>query len=235
MAFCVFKYLKQHKELVAAHQIIEQQTAQTDETRIKAARKAASLYAERRQSLFEHLPITTADIVFLGNSITNGCEWAELFRNQHIKNRGINSDNTELILRRLETICVGKPHKLFIMIGINDLGDGKSPDEIVSNYHKILNRIKLQTPTTKVFVQSVLPTNTHLFRNERLKPQSIVDLNLRLHKLCLEYQHTYIDLYSHFTDSEQELKIEFTNDGLHLTGEAYLVWKTLIERYVNSE
>ena len=35
----------------------------------------------QRATLFEKLPIDSDDIVFLGNSITNGCEWHELFNN----------------------------------------------------------------------------------------------------------------------------------------------------------
>lgn len=46
----------------------------------------------QRSTLFEKLPIDSDDIVFLGNSITNGCEWHELFNNPNIKNRGISSD-----------------------------------------------------------------------------------------------------------------------------------------------
>ena len=46
----------------------------------------------QRATLFEKLPIDSDDIVFLGNSITNGCEWHELFNNPNIKNRGISSD-----------------------------------------------------------------------------------------------------------------------------------------------
>ena len=44
---------------------------------------------QRWRSLFEVLPVYSSDIVFLGNSITDGCEWAELFNNRHVKNRGI--------------------------------------------------------------------------------------------------------------------------------------------------
>ena len=36
-------------------------------------------YYDQRRSLFEVLPIRSSDIVFLGNSITDGGEWAELF------------------------------------------------------------------------------------------------------------------------------------------------------------
>ena len=39
---------------------------------------AQSSYNFQRRSLFEVLPIHSNDIVFLGNSITDGCEWAEL-------------------------------------------------------------------------------------------------------------------------------------------------------------
>ena len=50
---------------------------------------AQSEYNYQRRSLFEVLPVLSSDIVFLGNSITDGCEWAELFNNRHVKNRGI--------------------------------------------------------------------------------------------------------------------------------------------------
>ena len=48
---------------------------------------AQSEYNLQRRSLFEVLPVYSSDIVFLGNSITDGCERAELFNNRHVKNR----------------------------------------------------------------------------------------------------------------------------------------------------
>ncbi len=35
----------------------------------------------QRVSLFDLLPISGEDIIFIGNSITNDCEWAEIFNN----------------------------------------------------------------------------------------------------------------------------------------------------------
>ena len=46
----------------------------------------------QRASLFEMLGTDSTSIVFLGNSLTHGCEWHELFGNPHIVNRGINGD-----------------------------------------------------------------------------------------------------------------------------------------------
>lgn len=94
---------------------------------------AQSEYNLQRRSLFEVLPVYSSDIVFLGNSITDGCEWAELFNNRHVKNRGISGDRSGWLLDRLDPIVGGHPKKLFLMIGVNDLAAGVSPDEIVAN------------------------------------------------------------------------------------------------------
>ena len=45
-------------------------------------RKYSTFYYQRA-TLFEELPVTSKDIIFLGNSITNGGEWSELLNNKH--------------------------------------------------------------------------------------------------------------------------------------------------------
>ena len=49
---------------------------------VAVASFAQNEYNYQKRSLFEQLPIRGNDIVFLGNSITDGCEWAELFNNR---------------------------------------------------------------------------------------------------------------------------------------------------------
>lgn len=70
---------------------------------------------------------------FLGNSITDGGEWAELFNNRHVKNRGISADRSGWLLDRLDPIINGHPKKLFLMIGTNDLAVGIAPEEVAAN------------------------------------------------------------------------------------------------------
>lgn len=40
-----------------------------------AQERKYSTFYEQRATLFEELPVTSRDIIFLGNSITNGCEF----------------------------------------------------------------------------------------------------------------------------------------------------------------
>jgi len=189
-------------------------------------------YYDQRESLFEILPKDSSEIIFIGNSITNGCEWSELFENPQIKNRGIGSDKTAGILLRIEKTIESKPKKIFILIGINDLSANIPIENVVNNYKQIISKIKIASPMTKVYIQSVLPINNKFYKgiatNERIKI-----LNAKLQVIADEYQSTYIDLFSHFINSEGSMSEKYSNDGLHLLGGGYLVWKSLIEKYVN--
>ena len=71
----------------------------------------------QRSGLFDILPVDSTDIVFLGNSLTDGCEWHELFADNRIKNRGISGDTASDIHRRLGSVVKGQPAKIFHMAG----------------------------------------------------------------------------------------------------------------------
>jgi hexosaminidase len=51
-----------------------------------------STYYHQRVTHFKSLPQSNGDIIFLGNSITDGGEWQELFDDLSVKNRGISGD-----------------------------------------------------------------------------------------------------------------------------------------------
>ena len=202
---------------------------------LAAASFAQSEYNYQKRSLFEQLPIRGNDIVFLGNSITDGGEWAELFNNRHVKNRGISADRSGWLLDRLDPIINGHPKKLFLMIGTNDLAVGIAPEEVAANVEKLLDRFAEESPWTKIYVQSILPVNGESFakfKNHYEHGRQIVPLNKRLEALCDEKEVTYLDVWGALADHEGRLDKRYTNDGLHLMGEGYLAWKTVIEKFV---
>jgi len=43
---------------------------------------------------------------------------------------------------------------------------------------------------------------------------------------------TYIDLFTPFSTPDHLFNTDYTNDGLHLTGDGYVLWKSLIHHYV---
>ena len=190
-------------------------------------------YYDQKISTFELLPNEENEIIFLGNSITEGCEWSELFGNPKIKNRGISADVAEGVLLRLDEVTESNPIKIFLMIGINDLAFGYSIDEILQFYNEILNKIKNDSPNSITYIQSVLPINETFgkFTEYDSLSSDIIKLNVELEKLANSSGLAYVNLHDSFL-FENRLNPEYTNDGLHLTGKGYHLWKKLIEKYV---
>ena len=171
-------------------------------------------------------------IVFLGDSLTDICDWSELLNNNDIINRGISLDTTDGVLNRLSEVTRLNPSKIFIMIGINDIGKGRSTKDIINNYKKILDYIKENSKSTTIYVQSLLPINKDIFKTTT-KNEEIINLNKELVKLCNSYGVKYINLYPLFVVDNNKLNPEYTVSGLHVNGKGYLVWKKAVLAFIN--
>jgi lysophospholipase L1-like esterase len=194
-------------------------------------------FYDQRYSLFEALETKPGQIIMLGNSITNGGNWSELLGNNRVINRGISGDNTFGVLNRLDEIVSSQPEKIFILIGINDLSRETPVDVILNNYRRIVSKIQLESPETRIYVQSLFPTNNEFdhFPRAQNKDDEIRAVNIGIEKIAGEYGITFIDLYPHFMDKEGKLSKEYTNDGLHLMGKGYLKWTEIIRPFVEEE
>jgi len=192
----------------------------------------STTYYNQKVSVFRLLPDTPGEIIFLGNSITDIGEWAELWQNPNVKNRGISGDNTFGVLARLDEVLSSKPRMVFVMIGINDIARNIPDSVILFNYQRILQRVKTESPATKLVFQSVLPTNNNYteFKNHQNKTEHILAVNKGLQELCAKESITFVDLYPHFINAEGKLDPRYTNDGLHLTGEGYILWKSVLQQ-----
>jgi len=192
-------------------------------------------YFNQRLSLFEILPDTKGEIIFLGNSITDGGEWCELFGSSKVKNRGISGDVTEGVLFRLNEVTRSRPRMVFLLIGINDLSKGIPKDSVFSNICAIAEKIRFDSPKTQVFVHSILPVNDSfgLFKNHTNKTAEVIWINDQLKSWCSKEHFYYIDLFDQFKSSDSNLLNPlFTNDGLHLTGDGYLHWVQLLKPFL---
>ena len=189
-----------------------------------------STYYEQKVTMFNQLPNTKREIIFLGDSITDIGAWDEIWGKKSVKNRGISGDNTFGVLARLTEVTSSKPSRIFIMIGVNDIAKNTPDEIIVSNYKKIIDNIRIASPSTKIIVQSILPTNNNFteFKNHQNKTAHIVFVNNALENLCKEYDLVYVDLHGAFLDDENKLNKQYTNDGLHINGFGYMKWKEIL-------
>lgn len=189
------------------------------------------MHWDNQVKLFKEQNQVWRNVVLLGDSITEGFNVQKYLPGRRVLNRGIGADiignalptnDHRGILRRLDnSVFDCAATDVFLMIGINDLGAGRTPEVMEQGYREILQRIKEKAPAIRVHVQSVLPTRGKYAKHNA----PVLDFNERLKKLAAEFGHDYIDLHKIMSDENGELKAEFTPEGLHLSEAAYRVWR----------
>ena len=176
-------------------------------------------------SFFDTYQTRPGDVVMLGDSITAGAEWSELFPDVAIKNRGLSADTTQDVLDRLGQVTIGKPSKIFLLIGSNDVRRGVDHDDLLDRYERIIQRIERETPSTKVYIQSVLP-------RQRRYCERVAALNKAIEALASRRNHRFVNLFPLFSASDGAMDRDFSNDGVHLLGPGYERWRKAIVREV---
>jgi lysophospholipase L1-like esterase len=188
-----------------------------------------SSYPEEKKSFFDTFG-SYASIVMIGDSLTDGAEWREVFPGVAIINRGVDEDTTAGVLRRMEGITSSRARKAFVMIGINDFKEGRTVDAVFEDYRGIVSR--LTGSGMKVFVQSTVLCNE--VKAGWIGCASIQgdirELNKRLAKLA-SGDVVFIDINARLA-GPGGLKPELTYDGVHLNGEGYRIWRDQISKFV---
>lgn len=186
----------------------------------------------QRLEFFKRMPNQKNEIVFLGNSITEGGKWQELLPGKPVVNRGISGDVSYGIIARMDEVLASKPAKLFILIGINDMKRGTPQEVILDNYRKIIRMVKQQSPRTRIYIESILPVNKAMLpaTYSKLSNEGILAMNRELLAICKKEQLNYVDLHQVFAGPDGELKKELSIDGLHLRSAAYILWAAYLKK-----
>lgn len=72
-----------------------------------------------------------------------------------------------------------------------------------------------------------------MFHGHTSRWEIIPDINNAIKNIAERENAEYIDLYSHFVNEEGKMDLKYTNDGLHLLGEGYLLWRDVVKPYIN--
>lgn len=183
--------------------------------------------------------VNDENIVFFGDSITEGYNINEFFPDTYVVNSGVGGNKTIQLLDRIETdVYKYNPSKVFILIGINDLNNGISKKDILNNIQKIINGIKINRKYTKIYIESIYPINRTMLDeikfsfNKDISNSTIIDVNSGIRTLCEENEVTYINVYDSLLDTDGNLKKVYTKEGLHLTDLGYFKVTKVLETYI---
>ena len=200
---------------------------------LKEQEKIQTKYRELNQ-----VSVLEPDIIFIGDSIVEYYPLQELFGTaKTIVNRGIRGYQTRLLLENLDVhLYGGAVDQIVLLIGTNDIGKDVPMNEALDNLERVIQSIVRDYPLSQIKLVSILPVNegkeykqtVYIRTNEKIR-----EWNQAFETLASAYmQVDFVPIYDSLTDSEGQLKKDYTTDGLHLSVAGYQALSEALKEYL---
>ena len=190
-------------------------------------------WTKRHQSFNKRVAQGNCDLIFIGDSITQGWEgrgkkvWAKHYTKRNAVNLGIGGDRTQHVIWRLDNGNLHriKPKAAVIMIGTNNSGSNSS-QEIADGVEVIVKQLRKKLPETKVLLLGVFPRGANKADKRR---QVNEGANATFKKIADGKSVHYLDIGQKFLKEDGSLPREIMPDLLHLSEKGYTIWAESIE------
>jgi beta-glucosidase len=174
------------------------------------------------------------DIVFIGDSITQGWEnpgknvWQKYYGSRKCLNFGVGGDRTQHVLWRFENGQLDglKPKAAVLMIGTNNSNrDDNTEAEVLEGVQTIIKQLRERLPDTRLLVLGIFPRG-QTFSSQRGK---ILQVNQALAKVADGKMLHYLDFGSQLIEADGSISKALMPDYLHLSEQGYELWASAIE------
>ena len=187
----------------------------------------------RHQSFNKRVAQGNVDLVFIGDSITQGWEgagkgvWARFYGKRNVVNLGIGGDRTQHVIWRLDHDNVKNisPKAAVVMIGTNNSGSN-TPKQIAEGVAAIVKQLRTKLPETKVLLLAVFPRGPD--KND--KRRQVNEKTNAIFKKLADGTHVhYLDIGPKFLQDDGKLTRKIMPDLLHLSEKGYTIWAESME------
>ncbi len=115
--------------------------------------------------------------------------------------------------------------KIYIMLGINDLGTGTS-QSFAEYYKGIIDQIHSAQPDAIIYVQSIINISAERHaQGDLISNDNINEKNALLKELANDDYIFYLDVNEPLRDANGFLNSDYTSDGIHLGGGSLSLWE----------
>ncbi len=111
------------------------------------------------------------------------------------------------IYDHLHQISPGHPAKSALLIGVNDISNDLAPDSIVDMIRMTVERIRKESPDTKLYLQSLLPFNESFGQYKKLtgKTDMVPEINSRLEAFTSKRKALPISIFFHYLQRREQM------------------------------
>lgn len=182
--------------------------------------------------------VKKGQILFVGSSLMEQFPINELLMTAEIDkivyNRGIGGFTTTDMLEHMEEMVFDlEPSKIFINIGTNDIGSPEyCLEKLLENYEEIVRQIQERLPDAQIYMMAYYPVNeTDKIPDDNMRKimfhtrtnENIQTANEAVGKLAKRLRCNFIDVNKGLSDGRNQLKKEYTVEGIHMYANGYRV------------
>lgn len=178
-------------------------------------------------------------VVFMGDSITDfwGRPIGEFFPGRGYINRGISGQTTPQMLVRFRADVIAlKPAVVVILAGTNDIAGntGASSLEMIEDNLASMTELA-RAHGVHVVLASLLPVSDYVVKDQtsRRPPATIRALNAWIREYAAREQLGFIDYHAAMVDTDDALRKELSDDGLHPNAAGYKVMAPLTQKAID--
>jgi lysophospholipase L1-like esterase len=183
-----------------------------------------------RSAALDVLTIPDGSIVFLGDSLIDFQEWNEVFPGRNIVNRGVAGATISDMTGRYD---LRGAQAVFCLIGINDIGSGRSYEEFAKDYATLIESVP---PNVSLFAISIPPVLR--YGNKTIERKLIRKCNAFIrHAVKRRAKGEYVDIFGPLLKGSRGPQQEsyYVSDGLHFNTRGYEVVADSIRPYLKTE
>ena len=162
-------------------------------------------------------------VVFAGDSIVHGGPWQYWLQMHYVTNFAFPGHTTEDLDSLIPAIASSQPEILVVMIGTNDFGKHRLPEEqVIKNILNVAEKLKAALPNIPIIWHSLTPRSDEY-------SQSMIEVNSVIRPKLQASGIIFHDIYPLLKNKdENKLQIEYCEDpdtfGLHLNNLGYEKW-----------
>jgi len=187
--------------------------------------------AARQNLVLERANTSHAQIVLLGDSITEGWEGAPeqlqaLVGLRSAANLGVGGDRTQHVLWRLEQAPLSaiKPKVIVLMIGTNNMYDD-SANDIIAGIHAVVELLSAQCPNAEILVLDIPPRG----EPKDSAREKITQINIGLTLGMWPTHARFVRVSGQFVKPDAPIDPAIMPDLLHFSQKGYAMWAAAIK------
>lgn len=171
-------------------------------------------------------PTPPGGVVFVGSSSIRLWDLKKSFPKLEALNRGFGGSELADSVRYVEQLVLRhRPRLVVLYAGDNDLGRGKTPDEIAADFEAFVAAVRKELPETKILYVGIKPSLMRWNLADAMQEaNALIAAKCRATENC-EFVDVWPAMLNEDGTPNRDL---FVWDGLHMNESGYAVWNRLV-------